>query len=49
MRLRAAGCRVLDLLENQWMTDKTRSLSHSSHFTVRRFHGDCEVHMHYRV
>ena len=48
MQLNAAGRRVLDLLENQWMTDETRVLSQSGdHFTVRGFHGDYEVHVFY--
>ena len=45
----AAGRRVLDLFENQWMTDETRVLSQSGdHFTVRGFHGDYEVHVLYQ-
>ena len=39
---------MLDLLENQWMTDETRVLSQSGdHFAVRGFHGDYEVHVFY--
>nr|KAG5711837.1 hypothetical protein BaRGS_026278 [Batillaria attramentaria] len=45
----AAGRRVLDLLENQWMTDETHVLSQSGNqFTVRGFHGDYEVHVMYQ-
>ncbi|XP_070179899.1 uncharacterized protein [Littorina saxatilis] len=45
----AAGRRVLDLLENQWMTDVTETLSQSGNtFTVRGFHGDYEVHVMYQ-
>ena len=48
-QLTAAGRRVLDLLENQWMTDVTHVLSQSGDsFTVRGFHGDYEVHVTYR-
>ena len=48
LQLTAAGRRVLDLLENQWMTDETRALSQSgNHFTVRGFHGNYEVHVIY--
>jgi len=44
--LTAAGRRVLDLLENQWMTDDTRLVSQSGNrYTVRGFHGDYEVHV----
>ena len=40
---------MLDLLENQWMTDETHVLSQSGHrFTVRGFHGDYEVHVLYQ-
>ncbi|KAK7104256.1 anti-sigma-I factor RsgI6-like [Littorina saxatilis] len=47
--LTAAGRRVFDLLENQWMTDDTRVLSQTgSHYTVRGFHGDYEVHVIYK-
>ena len=39
---------MLDLFENQWMTDETCVLSQSGdHFTVRGFHGDYEVHVFY--
>nr|KAG5714608.1 hypothetical protein BaRGS_007054 [Batillaria attramentaria] len=45
----AAGRRVLDLLENQWMTDETHVLSQSGNqFTVRGFHGDYEMHVIYQ-
>ncbi|KAK7104494.1 hypothetical protein V1264_019202 [Littorina saxatilis] len=45
----AAGRRVLDLLENQWMTDETHELSQSGdRFTVRGFHGDYELHVRYQ-
>ena len=48
-QLTAAGRRVLDLLENQWMTDDTRILSQTGNqFTVRGFHGDYEVHVIYK-
>nr|KAG5687191.1 hypothetical protein BaRGS_025805 [Batillaria attramentaria] len=47
--LTPAGRRVLDLLENQWMTDETHVLSQSSdQFTVRGFHGDYEVRVRYQ-
>nr|KAG5694098.1 hypothetical protein BaRGS_033717 [Batillaria attramentaria] len=47
--LTAAGRRVLDLFENQWMTDETRSLtSLGDQFTVRGFHGDYEVNVIYQ-
>nr|KAG5714607.1 hypothetical protein BaRGS_007053 [Batillaria attramentaria] len=47
--LTAAGRRVLDLFENQWMTDETHVLSQSGNqFTVRGFHGDYEVHVVYQ-
>ena len=40
---------MLDLLENQWMTDDTRILSQTGNqFTVRGFHGDYEVHVLYQ-
>ncbi|KAK7103964.1 uncharacterized protein [Littorina saxatilis] len=49
MTLTAAGRRVLDLLENQWMTDETHVLSQSGdHFTVRGFHGDYEMQVIYQ-
>ena len=49
LQLNAAGRRVLDLLENQWMTDETHVLSQSGdRFTVRGFHGDYEVHVFYQ-
>ena len=41
-QLTAAGRRVLDLLENQWMTDETHGLS-GNQLTVRGFHGVYEV------
>ncbi|XP_070190257.1 anti-sigma-I factor RsgI6-like [Littorina saxatilis] len=45
----AAGRRVIDLLENRWMTDETHTLSSSGdHFTVRGFHGDYELHVLYQ-
>ncbi|KAK7099607.1 uncharacterized protein [Littorina saxatilis] len=49
LEITAAGRRVLDLLENQWMTDETHALS-SSHdpITLRGFHGDYEVHVTYQ-
>ena len=47
-QLTEAGRRVLDLLENKWMTDETHVLSHSGdNFRVRGFHGDYEVHVRY--
>nr|KAG5708687.1 hypothetical protein BaRGS_034904 [Batillaria attramentaria] len=47
--LTPAGRRVLDLLENQWMTDETHVLSRAgSQFTVRGFLGDYEVHVIYK-
>nr|KAG5714606.1 hypothetical protein BaRGS_007052 [Batillaria attramentaria] len=47
--LTAAGRRVFDLLENQWMTDETHVLSQSGNqFTVRGFHGNYEVHVIYQ-
>ncbi|XP_070200860.1 uncharacterized protein [Littorina saxatilis] len=49
LELTAAGRRVLDLLENQWMTDETHALSPSrDHITVRGFHGDYELHVIYK-
>ncbi|XP_070182068.1 anti-sigma-I factor RsgI6-like isoform X2 [Littorina saxatilis] len=49
LELTAAGRRVFDLLENQWMTDETYVLSQTSdHFTLRGFHGDYEVRVHYQ-
>nr|KAG5712883.1 hypothetical protein BaRGS_007480 [Batillaria attramentaria] len=49
LQLTAAGRRLLDLLENQWMTDETRVLSQAGdQFTVRGFHGDYEVHVIYQ-
>ncbi|KAK7104506.1 uncharacterized protein [Littorina saxatilis] len=49
MELTAAGRRVLDLFENQWMTDETHVLSHAGdNFHVRGFHGDYEVHVIYQ-
>ncbi|XP_041354386.1 endo-1,4-beta-xylanase 2-like [Gigantopelta aegis] len=48
-RLNAAGQRVLDLFENQWMTKETHTLSQSGNqFTVDGFHGDYEVKVIYR-
>ncbi|KAK7104508.1 hypothetical protein V1264_019211 [Littorina saxatilis] len=48
VELTPAGHRVLDLLENQWMTDETHVLSKSGdQFTVRGFHGDYEIHVNY--
>nr|QGJ04027.1 cellulase [Rapana venosa] len=42
--LTAAGRRVLDLLERQWMTEDSRDLAHAgSSYSVRGFHGDYEV------
>ncbi|KAK6183207.1 hypothetical protein SNE40_010732 [Patella caerulea] len=47
--LTAAGRRVLDLFENQWMTKESRKLSTAgSQFTVRGFHGDYEVKVTYK-
>ncbi|XP_076444221.1 uncharacterized protein LOC143282460 isoform X2 [Babylonia areolata] len=44
--LTAAGRRVLDLLEREWMTDETHVLAESGEqWTVRGFHGDYEVHV----
>nr|KAG5714605.1 hypothetical protein BaRGS_007051 [Batillaria attramentaria] len=49
LQLTAAGRRVLDLWENQWVTDETHVLSQSGNqFTVRGFHGDYEVHVIYQ-
>ncbi|PVD26634.1 hypothetical protein C0Q70_14312 [Pomacea canaliculata] len=49
LEMTAAGRRVLDLLEKEWMTDETRTLSESGQqFTVRGFHGDYEVHVVYK-
>ncbi|XP_041350675.1 anti-sigma-I factor RsgI6-like [Gigantopelta aegis] len=48
-RLNAAGQRVLDLFENQWMTKETHTLSQSGNqFTVDGFHGDYEVSVMYQ-
>nr|KAG5710671.1 hypothetical protein BaRGS_035073 [Batillaria attramentaria] len=48
LKLTEAGRRVLDLYENQWMTDETHVLSQAGNqFTVRGFHGDYEVHVRY--
>ncbi|KAK7104842.1 anti-sigma-I factor RsgI6-like [Littorina saxatilis] len=47
LQMTAAGRRVFDLLENQWMTDETHNLS-GSQMTVRGFHGDYEVHVIYQ-
>ncbi|XP_070179896.1 uncharacterized protein [Littorina saxatilis] len=47
LQMTAAGRRVFDLLENQWMTDETHTLS-GSQMTVRGFHGDYEVHVMYQ-
>nr|KAG5712880.1 hypothetical protein BaRGS_007477 [Batillaria attramentaria] len=48
LELTAAGRRVLDLLENQWMTDETHVLSQSGdQFTVRGFHGNYDVRVMY--
>ncbi|XP_041350671.1 endo-1,4-beta-xylanase 1-like [Gigantopelta aegis] len=48
-RLNGAGQRVLDLLENQWMTKETHTLSQSGNqFTVDGFHGDYEVSVMYQ-
>nr|KAG5710670.1 hypothetical protein BaRGS_035072 [Batillaria attramentaria] len=47
--LTEAGRRVLDLLENQWMKDETHVLSQAGkQFTVRGFHGNYEIHVHYQ-
>ncbi|PVD26633.1 hypothetical protein C0Q70_14311 [Pomacea canaliculata] len=47
--LTAAGRRVIDLLDRQWMTDVTRVLADAGdQFTVRGFHGDYEVHVLYQ-
>lgn len=49
MQLTAAGRRVIDLLDRQWMTDVTRVLADAGdQFTVRGFHGDYEVHVLYQ-
>ncbi|KAK7104990.1 hypothetical protein V1264_019621 [Littorina saxatilis] len=49
VELTAAGRRVLDLWENQWMTDDTRVLSQTGNqYTVRGFHGDYEVRVIYK-
>lgn len=45
LQLTAAGRRVLDLFENQWMTDVTHA---GGQFTVRGFHGDYELHVLYQ-
>jgi len=49
LELTAAGTRVLDLLNNQWMTDMELLLTESGdQFTVRGFHGDYEVRGYYK-
>ncbi|KAK7105032.1 uncharacterized protein [Littorina saxatilis] len=49
LQMTAAGHRVLDLYENQWMTDETHTLPHSGNqVSVRGFHGDYEVHVIYQ-
>lgn len=49
MQLNAAGHRVLDLLENEWMTDESHLLARAGdRFTVRGFHGNYTVHVFYR-
>ncbi|KAK7104507.1 hypothetical protein V1264_019210 [Littorina saxatilis] len=49
LQLTAAGRRVLDLFENQWMTDESHDLSQSGNqFKVRGFHGDYEVNVYYQ-
>ncbi|KAK6183210.1 hypothetical protein SNE40_010735 [Patella caerulea] len=46
----AAGRRVLDLLENQWMTHETRKITKigTNYFTVKGFHGDYQVKVMYQ-
>jgi hypothetical protein len=49
LQLTAAGRRVLNLLENEWMTDDSRLASQSGgRYTLRGFHGDYEVHVIYQ-
>ncbi|KAK7105034.1 uncharacterized protein [Littorina saxatilis] len=48
LQLTAAGRRVLDLYENEWMTDMTHVVSQGDTWTVRGFHGDYEVHVIYQ-
>lgn len=48
-QLTEAGHRVLQLLEQEWMTDETHVLSQSGdRFTVRGFHGDYDVRVYYQ-
>ena len=47
VQLTAAGRRVLDLFENQWMTDETHRMTGQS-WNLRGFHGDYEVHVIYQ-
>ncbi|PVD25617.1 hypothetical protein C0Q70_13276 [Pomacea canaliculata] len=47
--LTEAGRRVLDLLENQWMTHESHTLSTANQqFTVRGFHGDYQISVFYQ-
>jgi len=47
--LTPAGHRMVDLFQNQWMTDETHTLSQQhEQFTVRGFHGDYEARVHYQ-
>ncbi|XP_076443038.1 anti-sigma-I factor RsgI6-like [Babylonia areolata] len=47
--LTAAGRRVLDLFERQWMTQDTRDLAHAGNsYSVRGFHGDYQLHVLYK-
>ena len=40
---------MLQLLEREWMTEETHVLSQSGdRFTVRGFHGDYDVRVHYQ-
>ncbi|KAK7104980.1 uncharacterized protein [Littorina saxatilis] len=49
LQLTAAGRRVLDLYNNQWMTDESHVLSQSGdNFTVQGFHGEYEVRVLYQ-
>ncbi|XP_025104481.1 uncharacterized protein LOC112570311, partial [Pomacea canaliculata] len=47
--LTEAGRRVLDLLENQWMTHESHTLSTANQqFAVRGFHGDYQISVFYQ-
>jgi endo-1,4-beta-xylanase len=44
----AAGRRVFDMLENQWMTDEEHPIPQRGEpFTVRGFHGEYQVKVNY--